>query len=258
MLLHLRRGADRGALDGGLRLRLAVGQAGEIPAAALAGEEIIHILGGRVRRGVQDAVVRALGGDVAHRDVELAALFEELCHGGAVAAHAARDRDLVALGGLVELDGHVVHLKALVGHLEAGAHQLCQIGVHIHRGDQQLLGVRVGVVVVKIALGLLDIIHTAPDSSLPQGQVVDIFNAVKGERVKQDKALQLIFIFLFLGRIVKQLCHGTHAGAQHRHRADQHQYRHQQPKGLPGTAAVQPGVLFRGHIIFHRVSSPRM
>ena len=111
---------------------------------------------------------------------------------------------------------------------------------------------------VKIALGLLDIIHTAPDSSLPQGQVVDIFNAVKGERVKQDKALQLIFIFLFLGRIVKQLCHGTHAGAQHRHRADQHQYRHQQPKGLPGTAAVQPGVLFRGHIIFHRVSSPRM
>ena len=27
---------------------------------------------------------------------------------------------------------------------------------------------------------------------------------------------------------------------------------------LPGTAAVQPGVVFRGHIIFHRVSSPRM
>ncbi len=44
---------------------LAVGQAGEIPAAALAGEKIIHIRGGRVRRGIQDAVVLALGGDVA-------------------------------------------------------------------------------------------------------------------------------------------------------------------------------------------------
>ena len=63
---------------GAFGLRLALGQAGQIPAAALALEQVIHILGGGVRGGVDDAVVRAGGGDIAHGDVQLAAALEQL------------------------------------------------------------------------------------------------------------------------------------------------------------------------------------
>ena len=41
--------------------------------------------------------------------------------------------------------------------LEAGAKQLCKVGIHIQRGQQQLFGVGVGIVVVKSALGFLNI-----------------------------------------------------------------------------------------------------
>ena len=159
----------RGCTVGGFGLGLAVGQAGQVPAAALAAEQVIHILGGRVGRGVQDAVITALGGDIAHGNVEQAVLLEQSGDGSAEGAHAAGDGDLIALGRLIELDSHVVHLKALVGQLEAGAHQLCQIGIHIHRGQQQLFGVGVRVVVIKASLGLLDAVHAAPDGGFAQG-----------------------------------------------------------------------------------------
>ena len=59
-----------------LRLRLALGQAGEIPAAALTLEQIVHVLGGRIRGHIDDAVVIACRGDVAHGNVQLAAALE--------------------------------------------------------------------------------------------------------------------------------------------------------------------------------------
>ena len=183
--------------------------------------------------------------------MEQTVLLEQPGDGGAVGAHAARDRDLVALGRLVKFDGHIIHLKALVGHLEAGAHELGQIGVHIHRGKQQLLGVGVGVVVVEAALGLLDAVHAAPDRRFAQGQVVDVLDAVKGNGVEQDQAFELVLILLPLLGIVEQICHGAHTGAHHGHGTHQHQHRHQQAQCLPGAAAVEPGVFFRGHIGFH-------
>ena len=185
--------------------------------------------------------------------MEGAVLFEEPGHSGAVAAHAAGDGDLVALGALIELDGHILHLEGLVGHLEAGAHQLCQIGVHIHRGDEQLVGVRVGVVIVKAALRLLDAVDAAPHGRLPQRQVVDVLHALKRHGVKEDEALQLILVFLPLGGIVKELGHGFHAPAQYGRCADEHQNHDEQAQCLPSAAAVEPGVFFRGHRCFHRL-----
>ena len=38
---------------------------------------------------------------------------------GTVIAHRTGDRDLVALAALVKLDGHIFHLEAAVGQLEA-------------------------------------------------------------------------------------------------------------------------------------------
>ena len=183
--------------------------------------------------------------------MEQAVLLEQLGHGGAVAAHTAGDGDLVALGRLVELDGHILHLEGLMVHLEAGAHELGKVGVHIHRGEQELLGVGVGVVVVETALRLLNAVHAAPDRRFAEGQVVDVLNAVEGHGVEEDKAFELILVFLPLLGIVKQLCHGAHTRAHHGDRAHQHQHCHQQAKGLTGTAAVEPGVFFRGHIGFH-------
>ena len=52
------------------------------------------------------------------------AALEQLDHGSAVVAHRTGDGDLVALGGLVKLDRHILHVKAAVGQLEAGAKQL--------------------------------------------------------------------------------------------------------------------------------------
>ena len=99
--------------------------------------------------------------------MQLAAALEQPGDHGAVIAHRTGDRDLVALAALVKLDGHIFHLEAAVGQLEAGAHQPGQIGVHFHRGQQQLFGVGVGVVVIKAALRLLDVVDAAPHGSFP-------------------------------------------------------------------------------------------
>ena len=185
--------------------------------------------------------------------MEEAVLLKQLGDGGAIAAHAAGDGDLIALGGVVKLDGHILHLEGLVGHAEAGADKLCEVGVHVHRGDEQLLGIGVGVVAVETALRLLDAVHTAPDRSLAEGQVVDVLDALKRHRVEQHQTFQLVLVFLLLGRIVKQFCHGVHACVQHGQHADEHQHRDDQPEGLPTTAAVEPGVFFRGHFYLHMV-----
>ena len=185
--------------------------------------------------------------------MEQAVLLEQSGDGSAEGAHAAGDGDLIALGRLIERDSHVVHLKALVGQLEAGAHQLCQIGIHIHRGQQQLFGVRVRVVVIKASLGLLDAVHAAPDGGFAQGQIIDVLDTVKGQRVKQDQTFQPVLIFRFLLGVVKQGGHTLHTGPHDRYNAHQRQHGDQQAKGLPGAAAVEPGVFFRGHIGFHIV-----
>ena len=185
--------------------------------------------------------------------MEKAALFEQLGDGGAVAAHAAGDGDLVALGGVVKLDGHILHLERLMGHAEAGAYELCKVGVHVHRRDEQLLGIGVGVVALEAALRLLNAVHAAPDCGFAEGQVVDVLDAVEGHRVEQHKALQLIFVFLPLGGVVEQLCHSAHTCVQHRQRADEHQHGDEQPEGLTAAAAVEPGVFFRGHFHLHMI-----
>ena len=190
--------------------------------------------------------------------MQLAAALEQLDHGSAVVAHRTGNGDLVALGRLVKLDGHILHVKAAVGQLEAGAQQLCQIGVHLHRGQQQLLGLGVGVVVLKAALRLLNAVHTAPHGCLPQGQVVDVLNAVKGHGVEQYQAFQLVLVFLLLCGIVKQVCHKAHTGPQHRNKPDEHQHRDQQTQGLPPAAALDPGMFFRGDRVFHWSESPKV
>ena len=111
----------------------------------------------------------------------------------------------------------------------------------------------VGVVAVEAALGLLDAVHTAPDSGLAEGQVVDVLDALKRHGVEQHQTFQLVLVFLLLGRIVKQLCHGVYACVQHGQHADEHQHRDDQPEGLPTAAAVEPGVFFRGHFYLHMV-----
>ena len=185
--------------------------------------------------------------------MEQAVLLEQSGDGSAEGAYAAGDGDLIALGRLVKLDVHVVHLKALVGQLEAGAHQLCQIGIHIHRGQQQLFCVGVRIVVVKASLGLLDAVHAAPDGGFAQSQVIDVLDAIKGQRIEQDQAFQPILIFRFLLGVVKQGGHTLHTGPHDRYNAHQCQHSDQQAKSLPGAAAVEPGVFFRGHIGFHIV-----
>ena len=124
--------------------------------------------------------------------MQLAATLEQPGDHGTVIAHRTGDRDLVALAALVKLDGHIFHLEAAVGQLEAGAHQPGQIGVHFHRGQQQLFGV------------------------------------------------------------------GSHTGPQHGHKPHQNQDRDQQAQRLPPPAALQPGVFFRGDIMFcHFFDLPR-
>ena len=115
-----------------------------------------------------------------------------------------------------------------MGQLEAGAHQPGQIGVHFHRGQQQLFGVGVGVVVVEAALRLLDVVDAAPHGSFPQGQVVDVLDAVKGHGVKQHQTLQLVLVFLLLGGVIEQVGHQSHTGPQHGHKPHQNQDRDQQ------------------------------
>ena len=83
--------------------------------------------------------------------------------------------------------------------------------------------------------------------------VVDVLDALKRHGVEQHQTFQLVLIFLLLGRIVKQLCHGVHACVQHGQHADEHQHRDDQPEGLPTAAAVEPGVFFRGHFYLHIV-----
>ena len=185
--------------------------------------------------------------------MEQTVFLEQLGHGRAVAAHRSGDRDLITLGRLVELDGHIFHLEALVGHLEAGADQFRQIGVHIHRRQQQLLGVGVGVVVVEVPLCLLNAVHAAPDRCFAQGQVIDVLNAVEGQRIEQNQTFQLVLVLLPLLGIVKQVRDCVHTGPQHGHSAHHDQHRDQQAQRLSAAAAVQPRVFFRGHIIFHRV-----
>ena len=191
--------------------------------------------------------------------MQLAAALEQPGDHGAVIAHRTGDRDLVALAALVKLDGHIFHLEAAVGQLEAGAHQPGQIGVHFHRGQQQLFGVGVGVVVVEAALRLLDVVDAAPHGSFPQGQVVDVLDAVKGHGVKQHQTLQLVLVFLLLGGVIEQVGHQSHTGPQHGHKPHQNQDRDQQAQRLPPPAALQPGVFFRGDIMFcHGFLSPKV
>ena len=64
---------------------------------------------------VDDAVIGAGGGNIAHGDVQLAAALEQSGDHGAVIAHRTGDRDLVALAALVKLDGHIFHLEAAAG-----------------------------------------------------------------------------------------------------------------------------------------------
>ena len=146
-----------------------------------------------------------------------------------------------------------------MGQLEAGAHQPGQIGVHFHRGQQQLFGVGVGVVVIEAALRLLDVVDAAPHGSFPQGQVVDVLDAVKGHGVKQHQTLQLVLVFLLLGGVIEQVGHQSHTGPQHGHKPHQNQDRDQQAQRLPPPAALQPGVFFRGDIMFcHGFLSPKV
>ena len=183
--------------------------------------------------------------------MQLAAALEQLGDYSAVVAHRAGDRNLIALGGIVKLDGHILHLKAAVGQLEAGAKQLCKVGIHIQRGQQQLFGVGVGIVVVKSALRFLNAVDAPPHCSFAQSQVVDVLNAVKWHGVKQHKPFQLIFIFLLLGGIIEQVRHRAHTGPQHGNKAHDHQNGNQKAQCLPPAAALHPGMFFRGNIMFH-------
>ena len=183
--------------------------------------------------------------------MQLAVLLEHGGDVGPVIAHPAGDGDAVALGGLVEGDGHVVHLKAAVGQPERGPQQPGQVGVHLHGGQQQLLGHGVVGVVVKVALGLLDVVDAAPDGGLPQGEVVDVLDALKGQRVEQDQPFQLVLILLHLLGVVKQAGHQPDAGPQHGQYPDDQQHRHDQPQRLTAAAAVDACMFLRGHIGFH-------
>ena len=141
-----------------------------------------------------------------------------------------------------------------MGQLEGGAYQPGQIGVHIHRRQQQLLGVGVVGVVVKVALGLLDAVDAAPDGGFPQGQVVDVLDAVKGQRVKHHQPFQLVLVFLHLFGVVKQGGQQLVPCPQHRKNPNDQQHRHHQPQCLAPAAAVDPCVFLRGNITSHDVS----
>ena len=183
--------------------------------------------------------------------MQLAAALEQLGHHCTVIAHGAGDGDLIALGGIVELDGHILHLKAAVGQLEARAQQLCKVSVHIQRGQQQLFGVGVGIVVVKAALRFLNAVDAAPHRCLAQGQVIDVLNAVKGHGVKQHQPFQLILIFLLLCRIIEQVGHSAHTGPQHGNKAHDHQNGDQKAQCLTPAAALHACMFFRGNRMFH-------
>ena len=183
--------------------------------------------------------------------MQQAVLLEHIGDFGPVIAHAAGDGDAVALGGLVKDDGHVVHVKAAVGQVKRGPQQPGQVGVHFHGRQQQLFGHGVVGIVVKVALRLLDVVDAAPDGGFPQRQVVDVLDAVEGQRVEQDQPLQLIFVFLHLFGVVEQAGHQLDAGPQHGKNPDDHQHHDGQPQRLTAAAAVDACVFLRGHIGFH-------
>ena len=56
-----------------------------------------------------------------------------------------------------------------------------------------IISIKIKSVVIKASLGLLDAVHAAPDGGFAQGQVIDVLNAVKGQRVEQDQTFQPVY-----------------------------------------------------------------